>query len=354
MTSATINVLQKTVVELASLVGGEFTGDGNAVIEGAAGLAEAGAKEISFLGNMKYTDQAAQSKAGCIFLPSGAKEVQTLTRNRIYVDDPQWAFSQVLTLIESLRPKAPAAIDPKAVVHFQARMGPGVSVGPFTVIEKNAGIGEGTVVGPQCFIGENVKIGRGCIIHPRVVIRENCVIGDRVILQPGVVIGGDGYGFSTDRKTGKHRKIPQLGNVVVKDDVEIQANSCIDRATTGSTVIETGTKIDNLVQIGHNCRIGKDCLIVSQVGIAGSTTLGDRVILAGQAGLIGHIHVADGAIVMAQTGVMGDVAKGAMIFGSPSRPHREALKLQVLIGKLPELFATVKAVAEKLGLEAKK
>lgn len=349
MSTTSILTIAKTVSELAVLTGGEFAGDGLHVIEGAAGLLEAGPKEISFLGNMKYAEAAAQSKAGCIFLPSSGKELATAAKNRIFVEDPQWAFAQVLLLMEALRPKVPPMLDTKAQIHFQARLGPGVSVGPFTVIDKNAGIGEGTNIAGLCSIGENVRIGRFCVIHPRVVIREGCVIGDRVVIQPGAVIGGDGFGFSTDRKTGKHRKIPQLGNVVIKDDVEVGANTTIDRATTGSTLVEAGTKIDNLVQLGHNVRVGRDCLLVSQTGVAGSCVLGDRVILAGQAGLAGHLHIGDGAVIMAQTGVMSDVEKGKMMFGYPAKPHREAFKLQVLYGKLPELFETVKTLKEKLG-----
>jgi UDP-3-O-[3-hydroxymyristoyl] glucosamine N-acyltransferase len=350
MKAATSGVFEKSVSELAALTGGELQGDGNYVLNGAAGLGEAGEKDVSFLGNLKYTDAAAQSKAGCIFMPLDGRAVATAAKHRIYVEDPQWAFAQVLILIEQLRVKPAPAVDPKSVVHFQAKLGPNVSVAPYAVIERNAGIGEGTVIGAGSYIGENVRIGRNCVIHPRVVVRENCVIGDRVILQPGVVIGGDGYGFSTDRKTGKHRKIPQLGNVVIKDDVEIGANTTIDRATTGSTLVESGTKIDNLVQIAHNVQVGRDCFIVSQTGIAGSCQIGNRVILAGQAGLAGHLKIGDGAVIMAQTGVMSDVPAGQMLFGSPGRPHREAFKLQVLYGKLPELFDLAKKIQSKFGL----
>lgn len=342
--------MRKTVGELASLVLGELDAQADAaqIMTGAAGLSEAGPQDVSFLGNMKYAAGAASSAAGCLFLPVSGRQTATLTKNRIYVEDPQWAFAQVLLFIESLRPRSTALVDAKACVHFQARLGPGVGIGPFTVVEKGVLIGEETRLGANCFIGENVKIGRRCLIHPGVVIREGCLIGDRVILQPGAVIGGDGYGFSTDRKTGKHRKIPQLGNVVIQDDVEIGANTTIDRATTGSTVIGAGTKIDNLVQIAHNVKLGKDCLVVSQAGVAGSCVLGDRVILAGQAGVAGHLRIGDGAVVTAQTGVMSDVEDGKVVFGSPAKPHREAFKLQSLYGRLPELFEAVKHLQEKL------
>ncbi|MBI4676748.1 MAG: UDP-3-O-(3-hydroxymyristoyl)glucosamine N-acyltransferase [Elusimicrobia bacterium] len=369
--------MRKTLAEIAELVAGTLEGDGSFVVTGAAGLQEAGPEDISFLGNPKYAASAQASNAGCLLLPapgvSGAgvpprperesglpapgvcppgrgAGAPGKAKNRIFVEDPQYAFSQVLWLIHDERPKPPPVIDSKACVHYQARLGPGVSVGPFAVVDRGSLVAEGAVIGAQCYVGENVRIGRYCLLHPRVVIREDCVIGDRVIVQPGAVIGGDGYGFSTDKKTGRHRKIPQIGNVVVGDDVEIGANAAIDRATTGSTVIGPGTKIDNLVQLGHNVKTGKDCLIVAQTGVSGSTTLGERVILAGQAGLVGHIKIGDGAIVTAKTGVMHDIPKGEVHFGIPSRPHREAMKLQALFGRLPDIHDAVKAIKKKLGL----
>jgi UDP-3-O-[3-hydroxymyristoyl] glucosamine N-acyltransferase len=343
--------VRKTVGELAALVGGRAVGDESFMIEGAAGLGEAGPRDISFLGNPKYADAAMASKAGCLLLPPAAEKVPGGPANRILVDDPQYAFSLVLKLVESQRPKAAARQDEKASVHFSAKLAAGVSVGPFAVVERDARVGENTSIGAQVYVGEGVTIGRDCKIYPQVVIREGCVIGDRVIIQPGTVIGGDGYGFSTDRKTGRHRKIPQLGNVVVGDDVEIQAGCTIDRATTGSTIIGAGTKIDNLVQIGHNCKTGKDCLLVSQTGIAGSSELGDRVITAGQAGIAGHLKIGDGAIIMAQAGIMSDIEPGKAVFGYPARPHREAFKLQALYGRLPELFDAVKQIKAKLGIK---
>jgi UDP-3-O-[3-hydroxymyristoyl] glucosamine N-acyltransferase len=315
-------------------------------------LADAGPTDLSFLGNPKYAAQAVASKAGCILVPAAAQgSADFAGRNLIYVQDPQFAFAQILSLIDSMQPKPAAGVDPKASVHPDAKIGKNVSIGAFTVIEKNAVVGDDSVISAQVFIGENTKVGSGCKIHPQVVIRENCVVGQRVILQPGVVIGGDGYGFSPDKKTGRFLKIPQLGNVVLGDDVEVQAGSVIDRATTGSTVVGAGTKIDNLVQIAHNVKVGRNCLLVSQVGVAGSTELGNNVVLGGQVGLVGHIKVGDGVQVGAQSGLMSDVEPGKVLFGSPARPHREAFKLQALYGKLPELFDAVKKIQKKLGME---
>jgi UDP-3-O-[3-hydroxymyristoyl] glucosamine N-acyltransferase len=348
MTTILRPALNKTVAEIAALVGGKTQGEPSYLLEGAAELAEAGPRDISFLGNSKYTQEAQTSKAGCLLLAPSNREGPYNAPNRIFVEDPQYAFSQVLALIAAQRSIPPAVLDGKAQIHYEAKLGPWVAVGPFTVIERGALIGEKTLIGPQCYIGENVHIGRHCCLYPQVVIRENCVIGDRVILHPGTVIGADGFGFSTDRKTGQHRKIPQLGNVIIGDDVEIGANVAIDRATIGSTVIGAGTKIDNLVQIAHNVRLGRDCLLVSQAGVAGSTFLEDKVILAGQAGLAGHLRIGEGAIVTAQTGVMSDIPKGQVVFGTPARPHREAFKLQALYAKLPEIYAALKGIREQL------
>jgi len=344
--------IHMTVAELAQLVGGQAEGETGCALRGVAPLSEAGPQDLSFLGNMKYLAAAAATKAGCVFLPAAARQVACPAKSRIFVEDPQYALALVLARIESQKPKALPVLDAKAQIHYQARLGPGVAVGPFTSIERGAVIGDGTTVGAQCHIGENARIGRQCRLYPQVVVQDGCAIGDRCILHPGVVIGADGYGFNTDRKTGRHRKIPQLGNVVVADDVEIGANTTVDRGTlpSDSTLIGAGTKIDNLVQIGHNCRIGRGCLIVAQVGVAGSTTVGDHVVLGGQVGIAGHLHIADGVQIGAQSGIMADVEKGQVLFGYPARPHREAFKLQALYGKLPEMYAALRDIRRKLGL----
>ncbi len=342
--------VNKTVADIATLVGGKVAGDGSFLIDKAATLKEAGPADLSFLGNQKYAQAAAASQAGCLLLPQGAESLACAAKSRIFVEDPQFAFSQVLAMIVERQPKSPPSLDAKASIHYQAKMGPGVSVGPFAVVERGAAIGEGTTIGAQCYIGENAKIGRFCRIYPQVVIREDCVVGDRAVIHSGTVIGADGFGFSPDKKTGKHRKLPQVGNVVVGDDVEIGANVAIDRASVGSTKIGSGTKIDNLVQIAHGVKIGPDCIIVSQTGIAGSSELGHHVVLGGQVGLVGHIAIGDGVQVGAQSGIMSDVPAGTIMFGYPARPHRESFKLQALYGRLPELFQAVKQIKQKLGI----
>jgi UDP-3-O-[3-hydroxymyristoyl] glucosamine N-acyltransferase len=344
---------KKTAAELAALCGGRLEGDGAVELASAAGLSDAGPADVSFLGNPKYAPAAGTTRAGCVFLPNSNKDAACPAPAKIFVDDPQYAFSLVLGLAAAAQPKPKPGVDARAYVAPGAKVPASCSIAPFAVVEEGAELGENVVIGAQCYIGRNVKIGKDSLFHPRVTVREECVIGARVILQPGCVIGGDGYGFSTDRKTGKHRKIAQMGNVIIGDDVEIGANSTIDRGTIGPTVIGEGTKVDNLVQLAHNVRTGKDCLIISQVGVSGSTSLGDRVILAGQAGLAGHVHIGDGAIVMAQAGVMSDLEKGAVVFGSPCRPRREELKVHTLSSRLPEIYDSLKEIKKKLGLGEK-
>ena len=337
-----------TLRELAKATEGELEGDGDYVVDSGAGLAEAGPRDVAFLENPKYASQVTASKAGCVFLPKDAKgKFRGGPANRIWTAEPKWAFAYILRDIEERQnPKPAPGVSPKADVHPEAKLGPNVSIGAFTVVEAGAQIGEGTVLAPQVYIGRNARVGRDCRIYPQVVVREDCVLGDRNIIHSGTVIGSDGYGFSTDMKTGSHRKIPQVGNVILEDDVEIGSNVSIDRGNTGPTKIGAGTKIDNLVQLGHNVQTGRNCLIVSQVGVSGSTKIGHQVVLAGQAGIVGHITIGDGAIVTAQTGVMTDIEPKAVVFGTPSRPHREAMKLQALFNRLPEMYETIKELAK--------
>ena len=227
-------------------------------------------------------------------------------------------------------------IHPTAVISPNATLGQNVSVGAYTVIEDGVKIGDNTVILPQCYIGKDVTVGKNCTIYPQVVIREQCVLKDYVILQAGAKIGSDGFGFTFH--DGRHQKIPQIGNVVIGNDVEIQSNTCIDRAKISSTVIGDNTKIDNLVQIGHNVRVGMSSICCAQVGVAGTTDIGNGVILAGQVGLAGHMTIGDRAQVGAQSGVMTSIPAGQTYFGYPAMPQREAFKQQVILRKMPEMY----------------
>ncbi|MDE2142329.1 MAG: UDP-3-O-(3-hydroxymyristoyl)glucosamine N-acyltransferase [Elusimicrobia bacterium] len=344
----------KTVADIAALVGGAAVGDERRVVEGVSEVASAGPKDVASFHNMKYLAAAQAAPAGCLLVPPQAKDAACAAKAKIVVEDPQAAFAILLALIDGARrAKIAPGVSAKASVHPLAKLGKNVHVGDFVVVEKGAVIGDDSVLLPQVYIGENARLGRACRLYPQVVVREDCELGERVVVHSGTVIGADGFGFTTDRKTGRHTKIPQIGNVVIGDGVEIGANVTIDRATLGSTIVEPGAQIDNLVQIAHNVKIGRDSVIVSQVGVAGSTTVGRNVILAGQAGIAGHLNIGDGAIITAQTGVMADVPPKAMLFGSPGRPHREAFKLQALYGRLPELVERVKELEKKLGVAGK-
>jgi len=341
--------MKTTLAEIARLTGAELAGEPEKIVTGAAGLQEAGPEDLSFLENPKYADQVASSRAGAVLLPASAKGLPGGPSNRLYSEHPKWCYAQVLALIdrERRRPEPPS-VSAKAEIHREARLGKDVAVGPFTVVGARALVGDRSVIGPNCTIGANARVGKDCRIYPNVFIGDYCEVGDRTILHAGTVIGSDGFGYWTDPKTGEHKKIPQIGRAVVESDVEIGSNVSVDRATTGETRIGAGTKIDNLVQIGHNVIIGRNCMIISQVGIAGSTRIGSQVTLAGQAGIAGHLTIGDGAVIAAQTGVMSDVEPKAVLFGSPARPHREALKLHAMMSKLPEMIRTLKDLRSRI------
>ncbi len=335
--------------EIAQAVRGSLEGDGAVLIEGAAGLAEATERQISFFHNPKYSDQLQKTRAGVVLLPSNTNGLKTPSgKTLIRVPNPPLAFAQVLALFEKQqqRHNHPApGIHPQAVVHPTARVSPSAAIGPLTVIEAGAEIGSDAIIYSGCYIGARSRVGEKSLIYPNVVLREDTQLGARVIIQPGAVLGSDGYGFATQE--GKHHKIPQIGRVVIEDDVEIGANVAIDRATTGETRVGAGTKIDNLVHLAHNDQVGKNCLIVAQVGISGSTRVGNQVTLGGQVGCVGHVTIGDGALIAAQSGIMNNVKPGEKLFGSPARPHREMMIIEALLGKLPEIYNTVKALKKK-------
>ncbi len=342
-----------TLKEIAELTGAELEGDGNAVITNAGGLEDAGPEAVAFLENPKYGPRVKDCRAGAVFLPASLKgKITDGPSNRLYSQQPRWSHAKVLKVIydEKWKPE-PISISDRSEISIEAQLGKDVSVGPFSVIKARTLIGENTRIAAQVHIGYNTRIGKNCVLHPGVVIGDYCELGDNVIVQAGAVVGSEGYGYWTDPETGTHHKISQVGRVVIENDCEIHSNVTIDRAVTGETRIGAGTKIDNLVQVGHNCTTGPNCLIISQTGMAGTSKLGRQVILAGQVGLAGHLKIGDGAIITAQTGVMSDVAPKSIMFGSPARPHREAMKLQALMNKLPEMYGALKKFKAMLGKE---
>ena len=317
------------------------------LIRDIAALAQATAGDLSFLGNTKYKSAVATCRASIVLLPLDHAGEPADNQLFLFVDHPSAALARVCARIEQLLwPKPPAGIHPSAVVAATARVAPTATVGPLCVVEDGAVIGEGTFVQASVFIGRRAEIGRDCWLLPGVVVGAECVLGDRVRLQHGVIIGSDGFGY--EFVAGRHTKVPQVGHVVVGADVEVGANSTIDRARFSRTIIGEGTKIDNLVQIAHNVIIGKHCILCAQVGISGSTTIEDYVILGGQTGVGGHITIGKGAKAGGQTGIGSDVAPGSYINGTPALPYILERRLQILHQRLPDLFKRVDLLEQKL------
>jgi UDP-3-O-[3-hydroxymyristoyl] glucosamine N-acyltransferase len=334
-----------TLQELASLSGGELTGDPSLQITGAASLVEAAPGEISFFANRKYVGLLRKTRASAVFIPADFAE--SITPAQIRVSNPTKAFEQVVLKFAPTPITFAPGFHPSAVVEASAQLGDRVSIGPLAVIEAGAKIGDDTIIGAGSYVGHETVIGSACHIYPHVTIRERSRIGSHVIIHSGAVIGADGFGF--EMVDGRHQKIQQLGIVQIDDDVEIGANTTVDRARFGRTWIQEGVKIDNLVQIAHNVVIGKHSVIVAQAGISGSTRVGERVTMAGQVGIVGHVEIGDGTIIAAQSGVSKSLP-GGVWFGYPAVPFAQAKDQIAWIHRLGKLFARVKEIEKKLGL----
>lgn len=341
-----------TLREIAARVGGRVEGDGAVGIRGLNGIREARPGDITFLANGKYHSALAHSKAAAVVLSEKAEVKTSLPVLR--VKDPDLTFAKIAhlftaeTSILHSRPDAQPEIHPTAVVHKSAKLGGGVRIGAYAVVEAGSEIGDCSVLSPHVYVGQQVRMGQRCFLHPHVVVRERSEIGHRVILHPGVVVGADGFGYVM-AEDGSIEKIPQLGIVVLEDDVEIGANSTIDRARFDKTVVGRGTKIDNLVQIAHNVTVGEHSIIAAQTGIAGSTKIGRRVIIGGQAGIAGHLEVGDGSKIGAQAGVTKSCPPGSVLWGTPARSHRETLRDQALMKRVPELFDLLRRMTGRQG-----
>lgn len=332
---------QKTLREIAGLIDGEIVGNGDVLIKGACGIKEAVDGDITFLAHSKYLPQLKESRASAVIV---SRDVEFREKPVIRTPNPALAFLKVMDIWRP-RLRHEPGVHPKAVVSPSARVAATASIGPGAVVEDGCEIGEGAVIQANVFVGRNTRIGRDALVYPNVVIREASRIDDRVILHCGAVIGSDGYGYET--LEGRHVKIPQIGNVWIQEDVEIGANSCVDRGRFGSTVVKKGTKVDNLVQIAHNVVIGENCLIVSQVGIAGSVEIGDGVTLAGQVGIAGHLKVGPHSVIGAQSGVFTSVPDHSVLLGSPPLPIRQQMEMIVMMQRLPELFRDLKELKKK-------
>ncbi len=339
-------VLANTPMRLAQIVsalGARLeNGSPDTEITGVAGIEEAGPGQLTFVANPKYAAATRKTKASAVIV---AEDFPAAATAMVRSQNPYLAFSRAIALFHPPY-KYAAGIHPTAVIHASARIGEGAHIGPYVVIDEDVEIGKNAVLMAHVVIYRDVKIGDNFLAHAHAVIREHCCLGNNVLLQNGAVIGADGFGFAKD-DLGHWHKIPQPMPVVIEDDVEIQANSCIDRASVGETHIARGTKIDNLVQVGHGSHIGEHSLLASQVGLAGSTEVGNNVILTGQVGVVGHCKIGDGAIVTPQSGVAGDIAAGEIVSGSPAVDHKLWLKYSALLSRLPEIAKAVRMKSTK-------
>jgi UDP-3-O-[3-hydroxymyristoyl] glucosamine N-acyltransferase len=336
-----------TLKELADACNARIeNGDAATMVDSVADIGAAQSGQITQLTSSRYTKYIKDSTASACFIKEGFAVADVpATMALLVCEDPEMSFIKAIGLLHPERTYAPA-VAPQAVVEANVALAEGVYIGAYAVIGENTGIGDNSAVLAGAYIGRDVKIGKNCRIHPYAVIYDDVVIGDNVIIHAGAVIGADGFGYKF--RDNQHVKVPQVGNVVIGDNVEIGANTCIDRGALGSTTLGMGSKIDNLVQIGHNNKIGRHVIMCGQVGVSGSCNIEDYAILAGSAGIADHVTIGQGAVVMARAGVAGDVAAATQVFGSPAKDKRIAYKEQVALGNLPELLKKVKVLEERL------
>jgi UDP-3-O-[3-hydroxymyristoyl] glucosamine N-acyltransferase len=328
--------------ELAGQLGCELLGDGEVELRGVGGLDQAGPGDLSFLANPRYAPQLATTRASAVIVKTG----QETSLPRLVAENPYLAFARSVGLL--LPPRSPApGVDASARVHPSAVLGAGVHVGALAVVGARARIGARSVLHPHVVVYDDAVIGEDCLLHAGVQVRERCRLGDRVVVQNGAVIGADGFGFVRDRE-GRHQKIPQVGVAVIEDDVEIGALTAVDRASLGETRIGRGSKLDNLVQVGHSVTIGADSILCAQVGVAGSSRLGSNVTLAGQVGVADHATIGDGVIATAQAGIHSVVEPRAIVSGTPAVENRAWLRSITIFGKLPDLQKRVRELEKKL------
>jgi UDP-3-O-[3-hydroxymyristoyl] glucosamine N-acyltransferase len=324
--------------EIASALGARLeNGSPETIITGVAGIERAGPGQITFLANRKYVAAAKKTQASAIIVSEDFPAVSTaMLRTR----DPYGAFARSIELFYEA-PRYPPGVHPTAVIYSSAKIGANSHIGPYVVIDEGVEIGGHAVLLAHVVIYRAAKIGDNFFAHAHAVVREHCRLGDHVTLQNGAVIGSDGFGFAKD-DAGRWRKILQSGPAVLEDDVEVQANACVDRASVGETHVARGTKIDNLVQVGHGSSVGQDTLLCAQVGLAGSTAIGNRVILAGQVGVAGHCRIGDGALATAQTGIPNDVPAGQIVSGYPAIENKRWLKCAAIFARLPEIAKAIR------------
>jgi len=326
---------------IAQLAGGRVEGNAQAAVSGFGKIEEAQAGQLAFLANPKYEEYLYTTQASVVIVNESLELKQAVQATLIRVPDAYSAFAALLSQYEAMQRQMLSGREEPSFVHDTATMGNDVYIGAFAYIGKNVRIGNNVKIYPQVFIGDDVIIGDNTVLNPGVKVYHRCVLGKNVIVHAGTVIGSDGFGFAP-QADGTFKKVPQMGNVVLEDDVEVGSNSTIDRATIGSTIVHAGAKIDNLVQIAHNVEIGSHTVIAAQTGISGSTKIGKGVMIGGQAGIVGHIKIGDGAKINAQSGVSKSLDNGKAVTGSPAYDYTSALRSQAVSRRLPELEKKVK------------
>lgn len=342
--------MKKKLSEICDLIDGQLFGDGGVLISDVAKIEQAGEGQITFVSNPRYHQFIHDCNASAAIVSRDFNEKTDMAI--IKVDDPYYAFLTVIQLFHPVQPFQDEGIHPTAIIET-SEIGKNVSIGSYVVVGKGCQIGDRTILMPGVVIGQNTTIGEDCLLHANVCVRENITIGNRVIVHCGTVIGSDGFGFAPVE--GVYHKIPQIGTVVIEDDVELGANVTIDRATMGETRICKGAKLDNLIQVAHNCTIGENTVIAAQTGLSGSTHIGKGVRVGGQVGFAGHMTIGDGSAIGAQSGISKSMPPGIMVSGSPAQPHREEMRLEAARRKLPKLLKEIKDLKNRIeDLERKK
>jgi UDP-3-O-[3-hydroxymyristoyl] glucosamine N-acyltransferase len=336
-------MMVRNLGDLARELGGQVVGDESLSIHGVAGIREARPGDLTFLANPRYETYLGETRAAAVLVAEARPGVAAA---QLVHANPYLAFLKAVKIFRQERPRPRPGVHPTAVIAPGARLGEGVSVGPHAVIEEGAEIADGAVVMAGSYVGQNARLGKESWLYPNVTVREDCVLGERVVVHSGAVIGADGFGYVKDGDV--YQKVPQVGNVVIGDDVEIGANTCIDRATTGTTQVGSGTKIDNQVQLGHNVLLGDNVIVVAQVGISGSTRVERGATVAGQAGIAGHIVIGEGAVVGSQAGVTKSVPPHTQVSGYPAQPHALAKRIHALTMRLPQMVERLQQIEKRL------
>lgn len=330
-----------SAAQIAMLINGITEGDSTVQVNSFGKIEEAGIGQLAFLANPKYEEFVYTTKASIIIINEKLELKNPITATLIRVSDPYSAFAALLGKYQQMMQQQLSGVQEPTYISPTARYDENVFIGAFTYLGENVKVGKDTKLYPNIYLGNNVTIGENTILHPGVKIYHDCIIGNNVIIHAGTVIGSDGFGFAP-QKDGSFQKVPQIGNVIIEDNVEIGANATIDRATIGSTVIKAGAKLDNLIQVAHNVEIGNSTVVAAQAGISGSTKVGKGVMIGGQAGVVGHISIGDGAKINAQSGVSKSVEPGKAVTGSPAHDYTSTLRSQAISRKLPELEKRIK------------